>query len=48
MGLFLLLKTTLQNACCIKQICPKSGKLTQHYDKNTLKLPYLWPSLDLH
>ena len=27
---------------------PKSGKLTPHYDKNTLKLAYLWSSSDLH
>ena len=27
---------------------PKSGKLTPHHDKNTLKLAYLWSSSDLH
>ena len=26
----------------------KSGKLTPHHDKNTLKLAYLWSSSDLH
>ena len=27
---------------------PKSGKLTPHYDKNTLKFDYLWSSSGLH
>ena len=47
----ILLNTENSPSKCLLQEANVSinlGKLTPHYDKNTLKLAYLWSSSDLH